>query len=62
MIHLPVLITDLALILAAAAVTTLLFKYIKQPLVLGYILAGFLVGPHAAYLPTVTDNESIHSW
>lgn len=62
MIHLPVLITDLALILAAAAVTTLLFKYIKQPLVLGYILAGFLVGPHAAYLPTVTDNESIHIW
>jgi CPA2 family monovalent cation:H+ antiporter-2 len=62
MIHLPVLITDLALILAAAAVTTLLFKYIKQPLVLGYILAGFLVGPHAAFLPTVTDNESIHIW
>jgi CPA2 family monovalent cation:H+ antiporter-2 len=62
MIHLPVLITDLALILAAAGVTTLLFKQIKQPLVLGYILAGFLVGPHTLYLPTVTDNESIHIW
>ena len=62
MIHLPVLITDLALILAAAAVTTLLFKKIKQPLVLGYILAGFLVGPHTLYLPTVTDKESIHIW
>jgi CPA2 family monovalent cation:H+ antiporter-2 len=62
MIHLPVLISDLALILAAAAVTTLLFKFIKQPLVLGYILAGFLVGPHINFIPTVTDNESIHIW
>ncbi len=62
MIHLPVLISDLALILAAAAVTTLLFKFIKQPLVLGYILAGFLVGPHINFIPTVTDNDSIHIW
>jgi CPA2 family monovalent cation:H+ antiporter-2 len=62
MIHLPVLISDLALILAAAALTTLLFKYIKQPLVLGYILAGFLVGPHFNFIPTVTDHESIHIW
>jgi CPA2 family monovalent cation:H+ antiporter-2 len=62
MIHLPVLITDLGLILAAAAVTTLLFKKIKQPLVLGYILAGLLVGPHIKFIPTVTDNESIHIW
>ncbi len=62
MIHLPVLITDLGLILAAAAVTTLLFKKIKQPLVLGYILAGLLVGPHIEFIPTVTDNESIHIW
>lgn len=62
MSHLPVLIIDLALILAAAGVTTLLFKKIKQPLVLGYILAGLLVGPHVKFLPTVTDNESIHIW
>ena len=62
MIHLPVLIVDLALILAAAGVTTLLFKKIKQPLVLGYILAGLLVGPHIKFIPTVTDNESIHIW
>jgi len=62
MIHLPQLITDLALILAAAGVTTLLFKKIKQPLVLGYILAGLLVGPHVKFIPTVTDNESIHIW
>ena len=62
MSHLPVLIIDLALILAAAGVTTLLFKKIKQPLVLGYILAGLLVGPHIKFIPTVTDHESIHIW
>lgn len=44
--HLPALIIDLALILGAAAVTTVLFRILKQPLVLGYIIAGFLVGPH----------------
>ena len=62
MIHLPVLITDLGLILAAAGIITLLFKRIKQPLVLGYILAGLLVGPHVEFLPTVTDKASIHIW
>jgi CPA2 family monovalent cation:H+ antiporter-2 len=62
MLHLPVLITDLGLILAAAGVTTLLFKKINQPLVLGYILAGLLVGPHIHFFPTVTDSESVHIW
>ncbi len=62
MIQLPVLITDLGLMLAAAGVTTLLFKRIKQPLVLGYILAGILVGPHINFIPTVTDNKSITIW
>ena len=42
----PVLVTDLGLILAAAAVVTLIFKKLKQPLVLGYIVAGFFVSPH----------------
>ncbi|RZK39492.1 MAG: sodium:proton antiporter [Pedobacter sp.] len=62
MIHLPVLIADLGLILAAAGVTTLLFKKIKQPLVLGYILAGVLVGPYINFMPTVTDHKSITIW
>ncbi|MES2418525.1 MAG: cation:proton antiporter [Bacteroidota bacterium] len=62
MIHLPVLIADLGLILAAAGVTTLLFKKIKQPLVLGYILAGIIVGPHIDFMPTVTDHKSITIW
>ncbi|ASZ13379.1 cation:proton antiporter [Chitinophaga sp. MD30] len=62
MIHLPDLITDLALILGAAAVTTLIFKKLKQPLVLGYIVAGLLVGPHVSLLPTVNDVENVKTW
>ncbi len=57
--HLPKLIEDLALILIAGAVTTLLFRKIKQPLVLGYIIAGFLVGPHFSLTPTVVDNANV---
>jgi len=57
--HLPKLIEDLALILVAGAVTTILFRKIKQPLVLGYIIAGFLVGPHTSITPTVVDSANI---
>lgn len=57
--HLPKLIEDLALILIAAAITTLLFRRIKQPLVLGYIIAGFLVGPHLSLTPTVADTTNV---
>ncbi|GAA4459488.1 cation:proton antiporter [Nibrella saemangeumensis] len=62
MTHLPYLIRDLALILGAAAVTTLLFKRLKQPLVLGYILAGLLIGPNFPLFPTITDPETIRIW
>ncbi|HEX6227395.1 MAG TPA: cation:proton antiporter [Chryseolinea sp.] len=62
MAHLPQIITDLGLILAVAAITTLLFKKIKQPVVLGYIIAGVLVGPHFSIVPTVTDEEGIRTW
>ncbi|MBS1745287.1 MAG: cation:proton antiporter [Bacteroidetes bacterium] len=57
--HLPNLILDLALVLMTASVALLIFKRIKQPLVLGYIIAGFLVGPHFKLFPTVADPESI---
>lgn len=57
--HLPDLIRDLALILIAGAIVTLLFRKIKQPLVLGYIIAGFLVGPHFKFVPTVADIANI---
>lgn len=60
--HLPFLISDLALILGAAAITTLIFKKLKQPLVLGYIIAGLLVGPQIKLIPTVTDQASIRIW
>ena len=62
MLHLPNLLIDLGLILVVAALTTLLFKLLKQPIVLGYIIAGFLVGPHFHLFPTVTDIESIKVW
>lgn len=57
--HLPTLIQDLALILITGAITTLIFKRIKQPLILGYIIAGFIVGPYFSYLPTVADESNI---
>lgn len=60
--HLPFLISDLALILGAAAITTLIFKKLKQPLVLGYIIAGLLVGPQVDFIPTVNDQASIKTW
>lgn len=59
MAHLPELIRDLALILLVGAFVTILFKKIKQPLVLGYIIAGFLVGPHFKLVPTVVDTVNV---
>ncbi|KAA9332729.1 cation:proton antiporter [Adhaeribacter soli] len=59
--HLPKLIEDLGLILIVAAITTLLFRRIKQPLVLGYIIAGLLVGPHLSLTPTVIDTENVET-
>lgn len=62
MAHLPILIKDLALILGAAAVITIFFKRIKQPVVLGYIIAGLLVGPNFKLFPTIGDVEGIKIW
>lgn len=59
---LPSLVTDLALILLLAAFTTLLCRKFNQPLVLGYILAGFLCGPVVDFLPTIADQENIKLW
>ncbi len=56
------LITDLAFILILGAVVTVLFKWIKQPVVLGYIVAGFLASPHFEYLPSVTTESNIDFW
>lgn len=62
MVHLPDLIRDLAVILITAGATTMLFKKLKQPVVLGYIIAGFMVGPHFSFFPTIIDNESVTVW
>lgn len=60
--HLDILIRDLALILAVASATTIIFKKIKQPLVLGYILAGFLTSANFSIFPTIMDVENINLW
>ncbi len=60
--HLPTLISDLALIMICAGITTVLFKYLKQPVVLGYILAGMIVSPHFELFPSTADKENIHIW
>ena len=62
MSHLAPLISDLALILICAGLMTLLFKKLTQPLVLGYVVAGFLASPHMAYTPSVIDTASIQTW
>lgn len=62
MAEIPNLIEDLALILVVAGIVTLVFKKLRQPLVLGYIVAGFLVSPHMPYIMSVVDKGDIHTW
>jgi CPA2 family monovalent cation:H+ antiporter-2 len=62
MSHLPHIIQDLALILIVAGGITLLFKWLKQPLVLGYIVAGIIAGPYIELFPTVVDITNIQVW
>ena len=62
MAELPDLVRDLALILVVAGIVTLLFKRLKQPLVLGYIVAGYLVSPHMPYTLSVMDTSNVKTW
>ena len=62
MSELPHLINDLALILVVAGIVTIIFKRLKQPLVLGYVVAGFLVSPKMPYIMSVVDIADIHTW
>ena len=59
---LPAIFMDLALILVTAGVITVVFKWLKQPLVLGYILAGFFIGPYFKWFPVITDPTDVHVW
>lgn len=61
-VHLPVLINDLGLILVTAAISVLIFRKLKQPLVLGYLVAGFLASTNFNFFPTVKDTNSIEVW
>lgn len=62
MAEIPFLVKDLALILMVAGIVTIIFKKLKQPLVLGYIVAGFLVSPHLPYTMSVIDETAIKTW
>ncbi len=62
MSELPYLVKDLALILIVAGIVTIVFKKLKQPLVLGYVVAGFLVSPHMPYTMSVVDSGDIGTW
>ena len=56
------LVADLALILVSAGIFTIISKALKQPLILGYIIAGFIVGPHLGLFPTITSTEAVNQW
>ncbi len=60
--HLPPMIYDLTIILMAAAISTIVFRRLKQPIVLGYLIAGFIVSPYFPWGPTVVDKEGVHLW
>jgi CPA2 family monovalent cation:H+ antiporter-2 len=60
--HLPQFIVDLALILGVAGATTLLCRFLKLPVVLGYVLSGIVVGPYLPTFSTVSDQESVKMW
>lgn len=56
------LISDLAFILVIAGIVTVVFKWLKQPVILGYIVAGIIAGPSITFLPTITDSANIQTW
>lgn len=60
--HLPPMISDLGLILLTAGIAVLIFKKLKQPLVLGYLIAGFLAGNHFDFFPSIKDIKSVETW
>jgi CPA2 family monovalent cation:H+ antiporter-2 len=61
-LHIPDLISDLGLILVTAAIAVLIFRLLKQPLVLGYLVAGFLAGSKFDLFPSVKDMNSVKVW
>lgn len=62
MAHLPQFIYDLALLLITAGIVTIIFKWLKQPVVLGYIVAGLLISPHVGFVPNIIDMANVTVW
>lgn len=56
------LVRDLAVILISAGIFTIVSKALKQPSVIGYIIAGFLIGPNIGFFPGITSQEAVHQW
>ena len=56
------LVRDLAVILISAGIFTIISKALKQPLILGYIIAGFLIGPNIDFFPGISSQETVHQW
>ena len=56
------LVRDLAVILVSAGVFAIISKALKQPLILGYIVAGFLVGPNIDFFPGISSQEAVNQW
>ena len=56
------LVRDLAVILISAGIFTIISKALKQPLILGYIIAGFLIGPHVKFFFNISSAEAVHQW
>ncbi|MBE2285092.1 MAG: cation:proton antiporter [Prosthecobacter sp.] len=59
--HHVVFLQDLAVVMIIAAMVTMLFRRLKQPVVLGYILAGVIIGPHTPPFPLINDQHNIET-
>lgn len=55
-------VVDLTLILMATGIVTVIFRKLKQPVVLGYIVTGFLISPNFSWLPTVVEVDDVSVW
>lgn len=58
----PTIITDLALIMIVASISTVIFKWLKQPIILGYIVAGFLVSKQFVFAPDIIGDADVEVW
>ncbi|HYF34802.1 MAG TPA: cation:proton antiporter, partial [Prosthecobacter sp.] len=52
---------DLAVVMIVAAIVTIVFRQLKQPVVLGYIIAGVIIGPHTPPFPLIANRETIET-